>query len=44
VDGKDYQVPFPFTGKLDRLTVKLGPEELTPEEQEMIYGTLRNRQ
>jgi hypothetical protein len=24
VDDKDYQVPFPFTGKLDKLTVKLG--------------------
>jgi hypothetical protein len=23
VDDKDYQVPFRFTGKLDRLTVKL---------------------
>ena len=44
VDGKDYQVPFPFTGKINKLTMQLGPEELTPEEQEMIYGTLRNRQ
>jgi len=40
----DYQVPFPFTGKLDKLTVKLGPEELTPAEREMIYGTMRDRQ
>jgi arylsulfatase len=24
VDEKDYQVPFPFTGKLDKLTVELG--------------------
>jgi arylsulfatase len=44
VDGKDYQVPFPFTGKISKLTVKLGPEDLTPAEQEMIFGTLRNRQ
>ena len=28
VDDKDYQVPFRFTGKLDRLTFKLGPEQL----------------
>jgi hypothetical protein len=34
----DYQVPFGFTGKLNKLTVKLGPEELTPAEHEMIYG------
>jgi len=38
VDDKDYQVPFPFTGKLNKLTIKLGPEELTPAEREMIYG------
>ena len=28
VDDKDYQVPFRFTGKLDKLTVKLGPSEI----------------
>jgi arylsulfatase len=44
VDGEDYQVPFPFTGKIDKLTVKLGPEELTPAEREMIYGTMRDQQ
>jgi arylsulfatase len=44
VDGEDYQVPFPFTGKIGKLTVKVGPEDLTPAEQEMIFGTLRNRQ
>ena len=31
VDDKDYQVPFRFTGKLDKLTFKLGPEELMPQ-------------
>jgi arylsulfatase len=44
VEGKDYQVPFPFTGTLDKLTIKLGPEQLTAAEHEMIYGTYRNRQ
>jgi arylsulfatase len=44
VDDKDYQVPFPFTGKIDKLTVKLGPEELTPAEREMIYGTQHGSQ
>jgi arylsulfatase A-like enzyme len=29
VDDKDYQVPFRFTGKIDKLTVKLGPSQLT---------------
>jgi hypothetical protein len=27
VDDQDYQVPFRFTGKIGRLTVKLGPVE-----------------
>jgi hypothetical protein len=27
VDDADYQVPFPFSGKIDKLTVKLGPSE-----------------
>jgi arylsulfatase len=44
VDEKDYQVPFPFTGQIKKLAIKLGPEELTPAEQEMIYGTMRKRQ
>jgi arylsulfatase len=44
VDDADYQVPFPFTGKLHKLTVKLGPEQLTPAERQMIYGTYRDRQ
>jgi arylsulfatase A-like enzyme len=29
VDDRDYQVPFEFTGKLEKLTVKLGKDELT---------------
>jgi arylsulfatase len=44
VDDADYRVPFPFTGKIHKLTMKLGPEELTPAEREMIYGTYRTRQ
>jgi arylsulfatase len=28
VNDKDYQVPFAFNGKIDRLTVKLGPSQL----------------
>jgi hypothetical protein len=30
VDDKDYQVPFRFTGKLNKLTVKLDRPKLTP--------------
>jgi arylsulfatase len=29
VDDKDYQVPFRFTGKIAKLTIKLGPSQLT---------------
>ena len=44
VDDRDYQVPFKFTGTINKLTVSLGPEQLTPAEREMIYGTYRDRQ
>jgi hypothetical protein len=36
VEDKDYQVPFRFTGKLDKLTVKLGPVQLTSEDHRVI--------
>ena len=36
VEDKDYQVPFRFTGKLDKLTVKLGPVQLTSEDHRAI--------
>jgi Sulfatase len=44
VDDQDYSVPFKFTGTINKLTVALGPEQLTPQEREMIYGTYRDRQ
>ena len=34
VDDKDYQVPFRFTGKLDRLTIRLGPSQLTAADRQ----------
>jgi arylsulfatase A-like enzyme len=33
VNDKDYQVPFPFTGKIDKLTVHLGPSQLSRADQ-----------
>ncbi len=30
VDDRDYQVPFAFTGKLDKLTIAVDPPQLTP--------------
>jgi len=32
----DYQVPFPFTGAINTVTVKLGPLQLTLQEMEAI--------
>jgi arylsulfatase len=36
VDDKDYQVPFNFTGNLNKLTVKLEPHKLTPAEEKLL--------
>jgi len=36
VDDKDYQVPFEFTGKLDKLTVELRPAALSAEDQKLL--------
>ena len=33
VDDRDYQVPFAFNGTIDKLTFKLGPMQLTDEDQ-----------
>ncbi|MCX5520325.1 arylsulfatase [Kaistia defluvii] len=40
VDEADYQVPFAFTGKLDKITFKLGPTQLTANEQAVIQTKL----
>jgi arylsulfatase A-like enzyme len=32
VDDQDYQVPFSFTGTIDKLTVSLAPPTLTPDD------------
>ena len=39
VDDNDYQVPFRFTGKLDKLTIKL--DERTAAEENHIRGKRR---
>jgi hypothetical protein len=41
VDDTDYQVPFPFTGKIGKLTIKLGPVELTPQDKMILGDTVR---
>jgi len=36
VNDKDYQVPFAFDGKINKLTVNLGPMQLTEMEQTKV--------
>ena len=36
VDDNDYQVPFRFTGKLDKLTIKLVQPKMTAEEEKLL--------
>jgi hypothetical protein len=45
VDDKDYQVPFKFTGKLNKLTLKLDRPQLTPAEITLLEqeGQRNNR-
>jgi arylsulfatase len=43
VDDKDYQVPFRFTGKLNKLTVKLGPSQLAPPEKKDVQKKIGER-
>jgi hypothetical protein len=44
VDDQDYEVPFKFTGKIDKLTVKLGPAELSAAEKEKTDKATGRRQ
>jgi len=40
VEDKDYQAPFRFTGKLAKVTFKLGPTQLTSEDHQVIQHAL----
>jgi arylsulfatase A-like enzyme len=35
-----YKLPFRFTGKIDKLTYKLGPEQMTSDEQKLMRHAL----
>ena len=35
-----YDVPFKFTGTIDKLTFNLGPEQVTAEEREQAQKTV----
>jgi arylsulfatase A-like enzyme len=41
VDDKDYQVPFRFTGKLAKVTIRVGPEQLAEADRQVMEEALR---
>jgi arylsulfatase len=43
VDDKDYQCPFHFTGKLNKLTVEVGPAQLGLEEKKEMQKKVGER-
>jgi arylsulfatase len=43
VDDKDYKCPFVFTGKLEKLTVKLGPNQSRPTEKKATQKKIGER-
>ncbi|MEX0676980.1 MAG: sulfatase-like hydrolase/transferase [Pirellulales bacterium] len=45
VDDNDYHVPFKFSGKLAKLTVKLEPPKLSPQDEKLLkeQGRRNNR-
>ena len=42
VDDKDYQVPFRFTGKLDKLTLTIDRPKLSPEDIKKLKTAMHN--
>ena len=44
VDDQDYQVPFAFTGKLDKLTLTIDRPKLTPAGREALNGSAAQQQ
>jgi len=45
VDDQDYQIPFKFTGTIDKLTFKLGPSQLSEADkkaQAEAYANVNN--
>ncbi|HYA81225.1 MAG TPA: arylsulfatase, partial [Methylocystis sp.] len=42
VDDQDYQIPFRFTGKLDKLTLTIDRPKLSPEDEKKLLDAQRN--
>ena len=41
---QDYQVPFKFTGKINKITVSVDEPQLTPEDKRKLAGAQRAAQ
>lgn len=42
VDDNDYKLPFRFNGKIGKVTIKLGPEQLTEQDQKAKQQAIAN--
>jgi len=42
VDDRDYQVPFAFTGKINKITLTIDRPKLTPEDEKKLVQAQRN--
>jgi arylsulfatase len=42
VNDADYEPPFAFTGRLDKLTVKIDRPELSPADIQKLEAAMRN--
>ena len=43
VDDQDYQVPFSFTGRIDKITFSIEPPKLTPEDVKKLEAMEREK-
>jgi hypothetical protein len=41
LDDRDYKVPFPFTGKINKITVAVEEPKLTPEDKKKLEDAQR---
>ena len=42
VDDRDYQVPFTFTGKINKITLTIDRPKLTPKDEKKLMQAQRN--
>ncbi len=43
VDGKDYQVPFGFNGKMGKITLTIDRPKLSPADEKRLMEAQRNK-